>query len=197
MEKLQISRRRLLGAGAVGTLGVLLAPSTVLAKGGHSGPELLRWDLIDINGGVILPGGIDVAQDAGGDTGSLTGSGQATPHAGDAFGGGTFVHRHANGTEVAHGIYWVTGFNSFEDLGGSLAGAGVIDGIGDIEDTSGGILSMKVHLRATSGESADGVLEVHCELPGGEMTPEGIRLKVGPFDFKQKSGATLFHVLQD
>jgi hypothetical protein len=198
MEKLQISRRWFVGAGAVGTLGVLLAPTTALAKGSHSGLELLRWDMVDINGGVILSGGTDVAQDATtGDTGSLTGSGQATPQAGDAFGGGTFVHRHADGSEVAHGIYWVTGFNGFEDLGGSLVGAGLIDGIGDIEDTNGGILSMNVRLRASTGQSLDGVLAVHCELPGGEMTPEGIRLKVGPFDFKQKSGATLFHILQD
>jgi hypothetical protein len=197
MEKLHVSRRRFIGAGAVGTLGVLLAPTSALAKANHGGVELLRWDLVEINGGVIIPGGTDVAQDAGGDTGSLTGSGQATPDAGDAFGGGTFVHRHGDGSEVAHGIYWVTGFNSWEDLGGSLVGAGLIDGVGDIEDTNGGILSMNVHLRASSGQTMDGVLEVHCALPGGGTTPEGIRLKVGPLDFKQKSGVTLFHILEE
>jgi hypothetical protein len=107
------------------------------------------------------------------------------------------MHRRADGGEVAHGIYWVTGFKSFEDLGGSLEGTGLIDGIGELEDTDGGILSLNVHLRATSGEEADGVMEIHCTLPGGEETTEGITLTVGPFHFVQKSGATLFHVLED
>jgi hypothetical protein len=193
----QISRRRFVGAGVAGTLGVLLAPGSALAKSNNNDePGLLRWDLVTVDNGVVIPGGADVARDAAtGDVGTLTGSGQARPGDEQAAGGGTFVHRQANGREVAHGIYWVTGFNSFENLGGSLAGIGLIDAIGDIGDTSGGILSLKVHLRAVSGQSADGVLEVHCDLPGGGPTTEGIRLKVGPLDFVQQSGTTLFHIL--
>jgi hypothetical protein len=191
-----ISRRRFVGAGVAGTLGVLLAPGAALAKGNNNEPGLLRWDLVDVNNGVVIPGGADVSRDAAtGDVGTLTGSGQARPGDEQAAGGGTFVHRRANGSEVAHGIYWVTGFNRFENLGGSLAGIGLIDGVGDINDTSGGILSLNIRLRATSGETADGVLEVHCDLPGSEPTPEGIRLKVGPLDFVQQSGTTLFHIL--
>lgn len=198
MGELRISRRRLLGAGAVGTLGVLLAPETVLAQGDQPEVELLRWDLVQIVQGVVLAGGTDVARDAAtGDLGSLTGSGQAKPGEHGATGGGTFVHRHANGTEVAHGVYYVTGFKSFESGGGSLVGTGLIDGIGRLNQTTGGVLSLDVHLVAASGQKADGVLEVHCTLPGGRPGTEGITLSVGPFKFVQDRGVTLFHALAD
>ncbi len=81
MGELGISRRRLVGIGAVGALGVLLAPEAVLADGeNREEVELLRWDLVQIVQGVVLAGGIDVARDAAsGDLISLTGSGGARP----------------------------------------------------------------------------------------------------------------------
>ena len=55
MSEPRISRRRLVGAGAVGALGVLLAPGAVLADGENGEEvELLRWDLIQIVQGVVL-----------------------------------------------------------------------------------------------------------------------------------------------
>jgi hypothetical protein len=60
---------------------------------------------------------------------SLTGSGEARPHKRRASGGGTFVHKHANGSEVAHGVYVVTAFDSFANGGGTLVGTGLTDGI--------------------------------------------------------------------
>ena len=49
MIKVGISRRRLVGAGAIGALGLLLAPQAVLADGdNHEEIDLLRWDLIQI-----------------------------------------------------------------------------------------------------------------------------------------------------
>jgi hypothetical protein len=59
------------------------------------------------------------------------------------------------------------------------------------------VLTLNVHAKATSGASADAVLEVHCSLPGGKADTEGIRLTVGPLKFVQAGGATLFHVLNN
>src|SRR6266851_4543027 len=195
MGELGITRRRLVGIGAVGALGVLLAPEAVLADGeNREEVELLRWDLVQIVQGVVLAGGIDVARDAAsGDLISLTGSGGARPekHKGKGTGGGTFVHKHANGSEVAHGVYVVTGFNSFVNAGGSLVGTGLTDGIDNLNKTTGGVLSLRVHLMATSGLTADGVLEVNCDLPGSKPITEGVRLSVLTFRFVQQSGATL------
>ena len=199
MGEVGISRRRLVGAGAIGALGVLLAPEAVLADGdNHEEIELLRWDLVQIVQGVVLAGGTDVGRDAAtGDTVSLTGSGQARPHKGKANGGGMFVHKHANGSEVAHRVYVVTGFKSFVNGGGSLVGTGLTDGIDQLQDTTGGVLSMNVNLMPASGGSLNAVLEVHCSLPGGNPETEGIRLSVASFKFVQDTGFTLFHALDD
>src|SRR5216684_5579020 len=104
MGEPRISRRRLVGAGAVGAIGVLLAPEAVLAEGDdRQEVELLRWDLVQIVQGTVLAGGTDVGRDAAtGDTVSLTGSGEARPHKHRATGGGTFLHKHANGSEFIH-----------------------------------------------------------------------------------------------
>lgn len=205
MAEVGISRRRLVGVGAASALGVLLAPEAALAdRDNDEEVELLRWDLVQIVTAstvtAVLAGGTDVSRDAAtGDTISLTGSGEARPERHTATGGGTFVHRHANGTEVAHGVYIVTAFNSFRNGGGTLVGTGLTDGIDNIRATTGGILSMKIHFTATSGAAGDATLEVHCQLPGSKPTPEGVRLIVPAFnlDFMQQSGATLFHVLED
>ncbi len=191
-----LSRRKFLGVGAAGTLGVLVAPQSVLANDGDV--ELLRWDLVDITQGVVLSGGQDMARDAAsGDVVTLTGSGQAAPEKRAATGGGTFVHKHANGTEVAHGVYHVTGFNSFKAAGGSLVGTGLIDGIGTLKQTMGGVLLLQVALMPSGGGSLAGVLGVDCNLPGVKFQiEEGVTLAVGPFEFEQAGGATLFHVLR-
>ena len=197
----RISRRRLVGAGAVGALGVLLTPVGALAREDDEKREevdLLRWDLVQVIQGVVLAGGTDVARDAAtGDTVSLTGSGEARPKKHKASGGGTFVHRHANGSEVAHGVYVVTGFKSFVNGGGSLVPAGLTDGIDQINKTTGGVLSLRVRLMPASGGSLDAVLEVHCMLPGSSTTSEGVRLSVLAFKFVEESGFTLFHVLDE
>jgi hypothetical protein len=202
MSRIRISRRRFVTAGALGTLGALLAPEAVLADDGQ--PELLRWDLVSITDGVVLPGGTDVGKDANtGDTVSLTGSGDAQPAEARATGGGTFVHRHADGSLDAEGIFFVTGFNSFVNNGGSLVGVPVKDGIGTLRQTTGGFLSVNIRAivdapPAIKGAMVDAVLGVHCNLPGGAATiTEGITLSVPEFhlNFVQDGGATLFHIL--
>ena len=197
MGQLPISRRRILIAGTAGTLGVLLTPGAVFAKKPKE-VKLLRWDLPMITSGVVVPGGTDVARDAAtGDTINLTGSGQAEPKDHSAAGGGTFVHRHANGSEVAHGVYFVRGFRSFENADGTLVGTGLTDGIGELDETIGGVLSLDVRLLPSSGGSVDGVLGVHCHLPGStdNSIKEGVTLSVASLSFVQGTGATLFHVL--
>lgn len=196
MATRRLTRRQvLIGAGAAGALGAL-APTAVLAVDNGRG-KLIRWDLVKLVQGVVLAGGTDVGQDRPtNDVVHLTGSGQAEPATREAAGGGTFVHQHSNGTEVAHGVYLVTGFNSFQNAGGSLAGTGLKDGIGEIGETTAGILSLNVHLVPSSGASLDGVLTVDCNLPPGFGIEEGITLSVGPFHFTQHGGATVFHVLR-
>jgi hypothetical protein len=146
----------------------------------------------------VLAGGKDKAKDAAsGDEVTLTGSGQVEPKKERATGGGTFVHKHANGTEVAHGVYTVTGFESFKAAGGSLVGTGLIDGIGTLKQTMGGKLLMKVTLMPSTGLSHSGVLGVDCHLPGVEFRiEEGVTLTTGTRKFTTPtSGSTLFHVL--
>ncbi len=139
-----------------------------------------------------------MAKDAAtGDILTLTGSGEAAPKKETATGGGTFVHTHANGTEVAHGVYKVTGFRSFRTAGGSLAPTGLADGIGTIAQTMGGLLVMDITVMPSTGGSVAGVLGVDCAVPGVEFPiEEGVHLDVLSFHFKQSGGFTLFHVLQ-
>ncbi len=107
------------------------------------------------------------------------------------------MHTHANGTEVAHGVYKVTGFRSFRAAGGSLAPTGLADGIGTIAQTMGGLLVMDITGMTSTGSSVAGVLGVDCAVPGVEFPiEEGVHLDVLSFHFKQSGGFPLFHVLQ-
>jgi hypothetical protein len=130
MRELLVSRRKILTAGAAGALGVLLNPSAVFADDREE-VSLLRWDLVQIIQGTVLVGGLVHASDAAtGDVVTLSGSGEARPDDRTAAGGGTFVHNHADGSEVAHGVYVVAAFNGFKNGHGSLAPTPLQDGIG-------------------------------------------------------------------
>ena len=160
----------------------------------------VRFDLVQIVQGTALAGGKDVGLDGPtGDTVELTGSGEFTPGIGNAAGGGTFVHKHSDGTEVAHGVWVVTGFASWRPGGGSFP---LTDGIGEVAEASAGIVALHVRLFPEGVESSlNATLEVHCVLPGASFdTEEGIRLTVGSlFVFEQDPvlhGFTLFHILQ-
>lgn len=202
MDDRRISRRQILiGAGALTALSPLLGP--VVARADDQG-GLVRWDLIAIASAAgtteVVVGGTDVGRDsATGDTVSLTGSGQANIDEARATGGGTFVGKTSDGTTVVSGVYVVTAFKGFQNFGGSLAPTGLVDGIGQIGATTSGILSVGIHAVATDGRTADGVLEVHCNLPGASpTTEEGVVLTIGPFHFTQdpsNHGFTLFHVI--
>ena len=157
----------------------------------------VRFDLVQILQGTALAGGSDFGLDASGDRVELTGSGEFKPGAKDAAGGGTFVHRHADGTEFAHGIWVVTGFASWAPGGGNFSLTGLADGIGEVSEASAGIVTLHVRLSPAGGSPVNAMFEVHCHFPGASIdTEEGIRLFVGPFAFQQDGGVTLFHILQ-
>lgn len=196
-----------------------LLAGTTLATTGYAGTRaerstgqnFVRWDLTQFAGNIILSGGRDVATDAGtGDRVTLTGSGLAEPGEEEAAGGGTFVHRHSDGSLVARGAYYVTRFISWTPLGGSLNGLGLIDGIGNgpganpnENEPSSGVLKLRIHAVPFVGgepqQGVDAVLTVFCHLPGAtEEIPEGVGLRIPEFDlnFTPTSGVTLFHRLR-
>lgn len=195
-------RTKLLCLGLGLVLGLLIGP--VGASGSDNGREtdrrgtIVRWDLSQILQGVALPGGTDAAAASTGDTTELTGSGHAAPRRDRAFGGGTFVGKDAAGNVDVEGVYYVTGFVSWERLrGGSLP---FIDGIGPIARATSGILKLNVHFVTTEGEEVDGVLTIFCHLPGTiRDVPEGIALDIPDIGLNfdtQVSGVTLFHVIR-
>ena len=187
--------------GSVLGLALLLAfMAPGLAQGRQALGLNVRWDLISVQPpGAPVAGvccGIDTGRDAAtGDTVDLTGSGKAIPAQRDATGGGTFIHRHADGSEVAHGFYLVTGFVSWQRRTGTFPLPN--DGIGHASQASAGLLTLNVRFFPEGGSPVDGVLTIHCHFPD---TPgpgdEGFSLVIGPFDFTQAGGATVFHVFR-
>jgi hypothetical protein len=208
-------------------LGILLAATTATSSSpsndrgeqndnGGQHNRFVRWDLVLVANGVAVAGGTDVSTDAGTkDTIALTGSGQAEPREDEASGGGTFVHKHADGSLVAKGAYVVTGFVSWERLrGGNFAKTGLIDGIGngpgsseDEDEPSSGILTVSVRFIPDGmppSAGLDAVLSVHCNLPdtvGGDF--EGMTVAVAGLSFTPAAnadpnahGVTLFHRLR-
>ncbi|HEX9531509.1 MAG TPA: hypothetical protein VGA58_01875 [bacterium] len=187
---------------SLAVLVVSLATLTLIAPAGLAQQRQalghhVRFDLVKTMQSVVLTGGEDVGRDAvTGDTIGLTGSGEFKPGTMDAAGGGTFVHRHANGTEVAHGVWVVTGFVSWTPAGGFLPSF-LTDGIGEVSEASAGIVTIHVELKPSSGGSVPATLSVDCNLPGAAFPiEEGITLNIGTFHFEQHSGLTVFHILE-
>jgi hypothetical protein len=216
-------------AGTMRMTKKVLIPSVALAfvvgtafvAAGRSGSDtaavsqtrrFVRWDLPQFQANYVVMGGEDVSTDAAtGDTATLTGSGQAEPFEHEAAGGGTFVHRHADGSIAASGIYRVTGFVRWTPLfGGTLEGTGLVDTIGngtgaipDESEEHSGVLVMRVQFVVLKdGEptgSVNGRLRINCHLPGTTVfVPEGIVVRIPSFDlvFRPTSGNTLFHTLR-
>jgi hypothetical protein len=185
-------------------IGVLLG-ATIAATGVSSAStrrtrgHIVRFDLVSIvDGGAAGPtvvgGGTDTGMDAAtGDTVDLTGTGQAKPGLQDVAGGGTFIHRHSDGSEVAHGVWVVASFRSWTPASGALP---ITDAIGHQSQAHSGILALNVTIYPVGGSPLAGVLTINCALPGAPpQIKEGITLDVGPFHFTQAGGGTLFHIL--
>jgi hypothetical protein len=177
-------------------LGILVAVTSASGLSGQRRGHIVRWDFAQVIQGTGLAGGTDVGLDAAsGDTISLTGSGHAKPARHRAFGGGTFVHTDSEGNEVAHGVYVVTGFVSWQSLAGTFPAP--VDGIGNIRQAHAGVLVLDVRFSPEGGSPVDGVLTINCHFPD---TPadieEGFELSVGSFNFTPAGGVTLFHVFK-
>jgi hypothetical protein len=184
-------------------LGALLAATSAL--GDHPGAKIVRWDLVEIANGTAVAGGENVATDPeSGFSITVTGSGHVRPRGHTAFGGGTYAIEDPDGNEIENGSYQVTELVSFRRLrGGNFAATGLIDGIGDPDEASSGILVVKVRALAEGAppdEAVEALLEVHCHLPGTvEETFEGVRITADGQVFEpdpDRHGVTLFHVMR-
>jgi hypothetical protein len=185
-------------------VGAVISAASALGDHQQRG-KIVRWDLVEIANGTALAGGENVATDPkSGQSLTITGSGHVRPRSHAAFGGGTWVLEDVDGNEIANGTYRVTEFVSFRRLrGGNFAATGLIDGIGDPNETSSGIMKVKVSALpegAPPEDAIDATLEVHCHLPGTvEETFEGVRITVGDQVFEpdpDRHGVTLFHVMR-
>jgi hypothetical protein len=157
----------------------------------------VRWDLVQVQQGTALVGGVAVAKHAAtGDTFILTGSGEAKPAEGEAAGGGTIVHHFAATGVETTGVYLVTGFIDWQPGGGHLGQ--IVDGIGHASEASAGVLQMAIRIFGSTGAVIDATLTVNCLLPEATIdVTEGIELSVlgTPFvDMQPDGGATLCHV---
>jgi hypothetical protein len=190
-------------------LGLMIGATSAVGseQRGHR-DVFVRWDLLNIVDAVVVAGGVNVSTDeATGDTIELTGSGQAEPGEAEAAGGGTFVHRHADGTEVAHGAYYVKRFLSWRRLaGGQFSATGFVDGIGNPKEgePTSGVLRLRIQLvpdvGGAPGPGPTAVLKINCHLPGTFVdVPEGVNVKVDGLEFDPdpvRHGVTLFHRLR-
>src|SRR3989442_1187283 len=135
---------------------VSLATFTLIAPAGFAQqrPGLghhVRFDLVGVVQNTVLAGGEDVGRDvATGDTVRLTGSGEFKPTAMEAAGGGTFVHRHANGTEVAHGVWVVSGFVEGTPAGGFRPPA-LTGRIGEVSGARPGLRTNHFEVKPSGG----------------------------------------------
>jgi hypothetical protein len=203
-------RRTKLAALGLGLcLGLMIGATSAVGSDqrGHR-DGFVRWDLLLIADGVAVGGGVNVSTDqATGDTLELTGTGQAEPGEREAAGGGTFIQRHANGTEVTHGVYYVKRFLSWRRLaGGDFGATGLIDGVGnpgEREPTSG-VLRLRIQfvpdVGGAPGPGPTGVLKINCHLPGTFVSvEEGFNVDVNGLEFDPdpvRHGVTLFHRLR-
>jgi hypothetical protein len=101
-----------------------------------------------------------------------------------ATGGGSFVHRDANGKADAFGAWTATKLLSFEPFSALTA------------EAQGGIARMRVHFFDRSGEEAEGELQITCLIDApANAPPEGIKVNVfgiANFDQTVPGGQTLF-----
>jgi len=192
--------RSIIGLTVVLILGLSVMAPEVAQGGGGLGHPKVSWDFVQIGGAgpttTGLPGGVVVGRDAAGDTVDLTGSGIVVPFRGDVTGGGTFVHKLADGSVFARGFYVLTGFVSWERRVGTFPLPN--DGVGHLADASAGVLVVDVRLFPDGGSPLDGVLTIFCHFPGTTPGPsdEGITLDIASFQFEQAGGVTLFHVFR-
>jgi hypothetical protein len=184
---------------------------TATAGGITGNARGLRWDFVTVDLAAkpipAVPGGSDVSKDeATGDTMTLTGTGQFTPSRRLATGGGTFVHKKADGSLVAQGYYYVTKLLSFRVGGGEPPK--VVDRVtGRLQGSPlDGILRVRIRVTPVVDGKPQaphtGTLTIYCHFEhnkiGVKESDEGFTLDVDTFHFKQTpmGGFTVFHRLR-
>lgn len=122
----------------------------------HAGDDLLA------SAGVPGP---DVAGAANGDILEVTGTGTLSVHPKSITGGGTFVHKDADGNVLGSGTWTATGLESFQSYGPSPEFP---------ESFRAGRAVMRIRLDPEGGGSPiGGTLQLGCVLPGGEADDPG------------------------
>jgi hypothetical protein len=182
------------------TVLLTIAASAANAQPNHIRSKHVRWDIITFNtltGTVALPGGSLSATAVDGSQITLTGTGTFVAPASDkgksdaVTGGGTW----AIDTPSASGTYTVEGLVRYDEAPGTLAGIGLTDAIGDINDTHAGLAILNILY--SDGER--GILLVSCNLFGTpSIVYEGVSASKGFVNFfdpvlTPSPDATLFH----
>ncbi len=176
-------------------LVVLLLPLLFLFnRASASDDTVIRWDLVNVTGGGITPGGSASALDNEGDAITLTGSGTFTlGEREEVTGGGTWATEHGSGT------FQVTQLIRFDMPPGGFP-AGVNDTIADVSTARPGLAVLRV--KYSDGER--GILVVSCNLPGApDSVFEGITATKGFRDHwnrvapvpGREGNRTLFHII--
>jgi hypothetical protein len=171
---------------------------TIAAPAANAQARHVRWDIITFDSGTVaLPGGSLSATAVDGSQITFTGTGTFVAPASDkgksnaVTGGGTW----AINTPSASGTYKVEGLVRYDEAPGTLAGIGLTDSIGDINDTHAGLAILSI----LYSDGARGILLVSCNLFGTpSIVYEGVSASKGFVNFfapvlTPSPDATLFH----
>lgn len=107
-----------------------------------------------------------------GDSIEITGAGELTDGTNSASGGGTFVHKDADGNVVGAGTWVATELLNFKTYGPSPETPA---------DWRTGLARIRVDLMVDGVEVAEGILSIGCRLPGVKLPPslfEGVKLNI-------------------
>jgi hypothetical protein len=202
---MHIRTKRLLGLGALLTLGAVVVVFTAFASAASGSAQHARWDIISFNGDFstpINPGGVAsaTAANAGG-TITLTGTGTfVAPASGGGSnavtGGGNWT---ASAPYAGSGTYEVVELVSWELANLQSSTPVAIDNIGEVSERANGTAVLRIEF--SDGQS--GVLTVGCHGPGAPAGIfEGIAVTKGyqtyyivsPPAPNVNANRTLFHV---
>lgn len=204
---MHIRTRRLLGLGAVLTLGAVVVVFTTFASAASGSADHVRWDITHLAGGAppgpVTAGGSDSATAAnGGGTITLTGTGTfVAPASGGGSnavtGGGTWT---TSAPYAGSGTYEVVELVDWELANFQAPPPVIVDGIGDANNKPA---NGNAVLRIEFSDGSHGVLTVGCHGPAAPAGIfEGIAVTKGSTTYYttpapvpgDPNGRTLFHV---
>jgi hypothetical protein len=169
-----------------------------VVKPANAQAKHVRWDIMVFNstftafsaGGTLSATAVDGSQITLTGTGTFVqpASGKGTSSA--VTGGGTW----ATNSPRANGTYTVEGFVQYAEAPGSFAGSGIIDNIGDVEDTHAGLGILSI----VYSDGERGILLVSCNLNGMPSIYEGATATKGFVNYfapvlPGDPNATVFH----